>query len=269
MADGWSPRDARLAVNYAADPLHIELSVDGVRLLAGQWQSETTCDGQPVHVVGQWERLCWESSKRCDFLEMSVELSHGLRLERQLLLARKDRVLYLADIIVSADRSPRLIKHTFGLPLDVLALWRPERETRDGVIVGKKVRAAVLPLALNEWRSDPRGGSLGEQGSRLTLSQEAYGRALCCPLFFDLDRKRSRRERTWRQLTVGESLEVVPRDVAVAFRVQTANEQWLFYRSLGPTGNRTFLGQNIAGEFSAGRFLNSGKYKEWIEIETT
>ena len=43
--------------------------------------------------------------------------------------------------------------------------------------------------------------------------------------------------------------------------------QWLFYRSLGPAGNRTVLGQNIAGEFTAGRFPSSGKFKQWIEIE--
>jgi hypothetical protein len=267
LANGWSPQDIRLALSYASHPLQIELSADGDRLLAGQWQCETTCDGQPVQVVGEWERLCWESSKRCDYLELSVALSHGLRLERQVLLAHRDRVLYLADIIVSADRTPRTIGHTFGLPLDAHARWQPEAETRDGVIIGTKARAAVLPLALGEWRSDPRGGDLGEHCSCLTLTQEAYGRALCCPLCIDLDRKRSRHERTWRQLTVGESLQVVPHDAAVAFRAQSATDQWLFYRSLGPVGNRTFLGQNIAGEFSAGRFLNTGKYKEWIEVE--
>jgi hypothetical protein len=62
-------------------------------------------------------------------------------------------------------------------------------------------------------------------------------------------------------------MEVLPHDSAVGYRAQSGNDQWLFYRSLGPAGNRTFLGQNIAGEFSAGRFLTSGKYKEWIEVE--
>ena len=39
-----------------------------------------------------------------------------------------------------------------------------------------------------------------------------------------------------------------------------------FHRSLAPVGNRTLLGHNIAGEFCAGRFLDTGKFKQWIEI---
>ena len=38
--------------------------------------------------------------------------------------------------------------------------WQPEADTRDGVLVDRKPRTAVLPLALSEWRSDPRGGTL-------------------------------------------------------------------------------------------------------------
>jgi hypothetical protein len=267
LAGGWSRKDVRLAVAFADDPLRIELCVGGERLIAGEWRCETTCDGERVQPVGEWEQLCWESGKRFDFLELGLELSHGLRLERQLLLGREDRVLYLSDIVVAADQLPRKLKHSISLPLGVAAEWVPEPETRDGVLFGRKLRAAVLPLALGEWRSDPRGGSLEEENGQLRLAQESRGRALCCPLFFDLDRKRAKLECTWRQLTVGESMEVVPADAAVGFRVQSGCEQWLFYRSLGPAGNRTVLGQNVAGEFSAGRFLDSGKYKEWIEIE--
>jgi hypothetical protein len=267
LASGWSRTDVRLALAYADDPLRIELAVDGERLLAGDWLFDTVCDGMPVQIAGEWERLCWESGKRYDFLELGVDLSHGLRLERQLLLGRNDAVLYLADIVISSDGTPRVLKHSLKLPLEDNDTWRPEIETRDGLIVGHSARAAVLPLALSEWRADPRGGSLLEESGCLTLTQESHGRALCCPLLLDLDRKRTKKERTWRQLTIGESLEVVPRDAAVGFRAQSGRDQWLFYRSLGPVGNRTVLGQNIAGEFSAGPFLPTGKYKEWIEIE--
>jgi len=267
MANGWSQTDVRFAVSYADEPLTIELSVGGESLLAGPWTCETICDGEPVRAAGEWERLAWESGKRYDYLELGLTLSNGLRLERQLLFGRKDRVLYLADIVAANDREPRRFKHSLHLPLDVKVTWHPESETRDGVLLADKLRAAVLPLALAEWRADPRGGSLVAENGRLTLTQETHGRALCCPLLIDLDRKRSRKERTWRQLTVAEWMEILPRDTAVGFRAQSGNRQWLFYRSLGPVGNRTLLGQNLAGEFSAGPFHESGKYKEWIEIE--
>ncbi len=235
--------------------------------MRGAWTSETSCDGQPVHATGEWEQLCWESGKRFDFLELGLELSEGLRLERQLLFAREDGLLYLADNIISPGGAIRSIRHLFGLPLADNVAWRPEAETRDGLLAGRTACTAMLPLALSEWRCDPRGGSLEANANRLVLTQETEAHALCCPLLIDLKRARAKKPRTWRQLTVGENLDVVPRDVAVGFRAQSGRNQWLFYRSLGPAGNRTVLGQNIAGEFSAGRFFTSGEFKEWIEIE--
>jgi hypothetical protein len=267
LAGGWSRLAPRLAIAYADDPVQIELVARGETLLAGRWTIETECDGKLAQIAGEWENVCWQSDKHCDFLELTVPLSEGLRLERQLLLPRNDKVLYLADIVVSADGRARRIKHSFGLPLAERAVWQPEAETLDGIVHAGKLRAAVLPLALPEWRTDPRGGKLCEENGRLVLTQESTGRAMCCALLFDLKRKRAAKERTWRQLTVAEWMEVLPRDVAVGFRAQSGRGQWLFYRSLGPAGNRTVLGQNISGEFCAGRFRSGGKFDEWIEIE--
>ncbi|HEX2475096.1 MAG TPA: hypothetical protein VHK01_10135, partial [Lacipirellulaceae bacterium] len=266
LAGGWSRSAPRLAVSYAGSQVQIELTARGERLFIGTWTTETECDGKPAQVAGEWENLCWQSDSDCDFLELSIPLSEGLRIERQLLLARNDEVLYLADLVISASGQARRLKHALSLPLDEDAVWRPEAQTRDGVLRAGKLQAAVLPLALPEWRIDPRGGALVEEHGRLVLTQESTGRAMCCPLFFDLKPTRARKERTWRQLTVAEWMEVLPRDVAVGFRAQSGRAQWLFYRSLGPSGNRTVLGHNIAGEFCAGRF-RSGKFEEWLEIE--
>ncbi|HEX3601932.1 MAG TPA: hypothetical protein VHU84_17395 [Lacipirellulaceae bacterium] len=266
MSDGWSQRDARLALSYTDESPTIDLTVDGERLFSGIWTSRTTCDGKPVQAAGEWEQLCWESGKRFDFLELGLTLSAGLRLERQVLFGREDRILYIADMLSDTTGESRSFQHSFSLPLGPSAIWKPETETRDGLVTGRRMQAAVMPLALREWRSDPRIGSLAEQDRQLTLSQEANGHALCCPLFIDLDRKRSTKERTWRQLTVGDTLEVVPADIAVGYRAQSGDDQWLIYRSLGKPGNRTLLGHNVAGEFCAGRFVE-GKFKEWIEIE--
>jgi hypothetical protein len=266
MSDGWSQSAARIALAYADGAPTIEITVDGESLFAGVWEFETTCDDQPLAPISDWEQLCWESGKQFDFLEIGVNLSAGLRLERQVLFGRKDRVLYLADIIIASDDAPRRIQHSTSLPFVIGAHWNPEAETRDGTITAGHIRAAVLPLGLHEWRADPRGGSLVEKNSSLVLSQEINGRAICCPLWIDLKSKRSAEQRTWRQLTVAEWMEVIPPDVAVGYRAQSGDDQWLLYRSLGPAGNRTLLGHNIAGEFCAGRFAG-GKFKEWIEIE--
>jgi hypothetical protein len=269
LATGWSKSNARLAIAYANDPLWLELQVGGRQLLAGTWTSETTCDDQTVAVDGTWDELCWQSDKDCDYLELSIDLADGFRLDRQILLAKKDAVLFLTDVLLATEHGPGALRHSFHLPWGRDVTWQPEAETRDGVLVDRKPRAAVLPLALSEWRSDPRGGALVGEKGRLTLAQEGSGRALYCPLLIDLDPKRSRKERTWRQLTVAESLSVVSRDVAVGFRAQSGADQWIVYRSLVPAANRTVMGQNISGEFAAGRFPASGEIKSWIETEVT
>jgi hypothetical protein len=267
LASGWSRMATRLAIAFADDPLHIELTLGCEQFLAGSWNSHTVCDGVPAIVDGEWQELCWLTGKRYDLLELGVDLSGGLRLERQLLLARDDCVLYLADIVFAHDDEPHKLQHSVRLPLGPDVVCELEPETRDVVLVCGKRPMAVLPLGLNEWRCDPRGGSLVAEADNLILNQDSFGRALYCPLLLDLKPRRSKRDRTWRQLTVAESLEIVPRDVAVGFRAQSGRDQWLFYRSLGRPGNRTLLGQNISGEFAAGRFLPSGKMKQWVEIE--
>jgi hypothetical protein len=267
MADGWSQSDTRLAASYVAAQMNIEFSVFGEKFMVGLWDFETHCDGKLAHPTGDWEQLCWERGDLYNLLELGRPLSEGLRLERQLLFGVKDHVIYLADSITSRDGSAHTIRHSMDLPLADKIQWQPEGETRDGILAGEKIRAAVMPAGLSEWRADPRGGTIESRGGRLILTQETRGRALCCPLVIDLDRRRTKDERTWRQLTVGENLDIVSSDVAVGYRAQSGDGQWLFYRSLGPAGNRTVLGVNISGEFTAGRFPSSGKFKQWIEIE--
>lgn len=267
LATSWSKRHPRIAASYAQNPTTIELHVGGQAILAGPWLTTTWCDGMPIDAAGTWEEQCWNSDEDCDYLELCLELDGGLRIERQILLAKQDGLLFLADNVASDDATPRSLRHALQLPLARNVTWRPEKESRDGTLVADEQRLAVLPLSLHEWRSDPRGGSLADGDGNLTLAEEVNGRAVCCPLLIDLKARRSTKERTWRQLSVAESLQIVPRERAVGFRAQVGRDQWLIYRSLGPAGNRTVLGQNFSCEFAAGRFLATGEFDEWIEIE--
>ena len=74
------------------------------------------CDGQPIRPTGAWEELCWQSDKDCDFLELGIELAEGLQLERQIVLAKRDRALLIADIVSAKDRSPHKLRHALSLP---------------------------------------------------------------------------------------------------------------------------------------------------------
>ncbi len=100
----------------------------------------------------------------------------------------------------------------------------------------------------------------------MTLTTEREARNIACPLWFDLNPKRFGKQRTWRQLTVAASLERVAEDVAVGYRVQSAKDQWLLYRSLDAPANRTVLGQNLSCEGLIGRFNKEGGVDEYFEI---
>jgi len=263
----WQHNEPTVAVDYSKPELRLEVWAGPQRLISGVWASETTLDGKRMKPVGTWDEICWFSDEDVDYLELSIELSGGARLERQILLARDELFLLLCDYVIETTGGD--ICHKYRLPLDPKVVFQPEKETREGhLTVGKKV-ARVLPLALPEWRIDPRVGQLDASKGQLQLTQQLSGRHLACPLLIDLNKSRANKQCTWRQLTVAQSLEVQPHDVAVGYRAQCGKDQWLIYRSLDKPANRSVLGQNLSLECLVARFLApSGEVDELLEIET-
>jgi hypothetical protein len=185
--------------------------------------------------------------------------------QRQILLAREDEVLLLADALL-LDETTR-IDYRSSLPIcNHLDFGRAE-ETREGVLAGRAARALVLPLGLPEWRSDSRRGNLEAIGSGLFLTQSHEGRAAYAPLLIDLNARRAKKDCTWRQLTVAEWRQPQPHDVAVGYRGQVGDCNWLVYRSLAGDGIRSLLGQQVKAEFLFGRMKPDGDCTRLLEIE--
>jgi hypothetical protein len=243
----------------------VELAVGGEVLAAGVWQLDVRRDGEPLSPTSDWQSTCWVSDEDVDYLELEIKLDAGIRVQRHIALARKDRFLWLADALLG-DRSGKY-EYRGVLPLRPGVEFRGREASREGVLAGRKARAAVLPLALPEWRQDARVGELTAGSEGLILRQVIEGRRLLAPLFFDLDPARLRRRLTWRQLTVAHALVAQPADVAVGYRVAIGQRQWLIYRSLGPKVNRTLLGHNLATETLVARFQRSGEVQSIVEIE--
>ncbi len=269
LANGWDKSASRVLVDYSRPEIGIEIESAGRTLLSGGWETETRFNGKPLALEEEWEQQCWYSDDDCDFLDLVVELSGGARLERQLFLGKEDGFLLLHDILHAPEDQAGEWQHTMRLPLFADIHFLPEEETRDGSLVNGKgaPRASVLPLALAEWRVDPRFGELSAVDGALELAQHARSARLSCPLWFDLQPRRVGKPRTWRQLTVAESLEVAPSDVAVGYRVQCGDAQWLAYRSLAAPANRTVLGQNTAAEMFVSRFYRTGECDELLAVE--
>lgn len=266
MRTGLGRKETVVAIDFSEPAMRFDIWRGDQRLFIGQCDAETTIDGVPIDAVGSWEETCWFSDDDADYIELSLELSQGIRLERQVMLAREDGFLLLVDNVMNLPGD--VVRHQVVLPLGPGVGFVPEAETRDGVLIGDQPLARVLPLALPEWRVDPRIGELSAVDGRLQLVEERRAKNLSCPLFIDLSTKRLTKPCTWRQLTVAQTLEIQSPDVAVGYRVQCGKKQWLVYRSQGPVANRTVLGYNLSIEGMIGRFIApEGEVQELVQVE--
>ena len=261
----WSRSAERLTVLYHQQRLQMELGCAKDLLLSGTWELQLRCDGRTATPRSDWEQLCWVSDDVVDFLELEIQFSDGLRVQRQMLLARQDRLLLLADAVLGTRQTK--LQYLGRLPLCPKISFDPAEPFREGLLAGSKPRALVLPLALPERTSHARDGRLVRTDNGLELQQSSRAGSLYAPLLFDLDRRRIARPTTWRQLTVAESLVIRPAEVAVAYRAALGKQQWLIYRSLAERANRTVLGHNLSSEMLLARFHRSGEVEPLLEIE--
>jgi hypothetical protein len=262
---GWPRKEPRLTAVWPGKQVDIELDSGSDILWSGRWELEVRCDGRPLEPQSEWEEVCWYSDDEVDYLELEISLGEQARVQRHMLLAREDRVLLVADAILGRERSK--FEYRGVLPLAGAIRFQPASDTREGLLIGKKPRALVLPLALPEWRCDPRGGTLAATGRGLELTQSCEGSALFAPLFLDLDNRRLKRAFTWRPLTIAENRRTLARDEAAGYRVMIGKDQWLVYRTLGEAGNRTLLGHNLVSQMLVARFSTEGEVDPLVEIE--
>ncbi len=266
----WSPRTPRVFVLDRGATFHLELDSGREVLLSGPVESEVVWNGEQLAPQGVWNTSCWISDDDVDYLELELHLSQGVRVERHLLLSRTDHFFFWADAVIGPNDAapPAQIAYRAWLPLAPGVAFQGEKQTREGVLVGRKPRAKVMPLALGEWRRDTRWGELTSDESALILCQSnPAGQALFAPLWFDLRSQRFDKPCTWRQLTVAEEREVVGRDMAVGYRVQVGKRNWLVYRSLFNRMSRTLLGHHLFHEFLTARFTRRGVVEPLIAIE--
>lgn len=251
-------------VKYGAGPVRVQWGVGRRVFGVGPWSIGLDVDGVPVAPPARWDEVCRESDDGVDYLEIEGRAARGIRIARHVLVARKDAFLLAADAVVLSR--PVALRYLAVWPLTQGVSCQPAAQTRETRLTLGRRHAMALPLALPEWRDDRRAGELVPASSGLALRQWAKGRALFAPLFIDLDARRQSKPLTWRTLTVAENFRIQPPDLAVGYRVQIGPRQWLVYRSLGPTGNRSLLGHNLVSETLVARFAK-GQVEPLVEIE--
>ncbi len=261
----WKRNSPRMVVQYGDQQVRTELSIGRDLLLLGNWEHTATVDGRVAEPKGDWEEVCWVSDEDVDYLEIELDLTDDLRIQRQICLARNDRFLMVSDALLGTQS--RKLAYQLRLPFGPGITTAAADETRELTIIGSKARGMVMPLALPEWRSDSRGGKLTADSTGLQLEQSIVGSSLFLPLWIDLDPRRAKKAYTWRQLSVAEQRQLVTRDTAAGYRVQFGKAQWLIYRALGIAANRTVLGHNLATDFLIARFARTGDVTTLVEVE--
>ncbi len=260
----WVQDSPKVGFDFSDRSFAIEFGT-AKSLVAGLAMPSIRVDGEAVTPLADFEIVCEESDQDVDYVEFQMALSESVTLNRQLLLSREEEFLLIADCVVPS--SPGKIEYACSWPLAPGITGMHETETREVYLQDRKIQSLVLPLSLPEWKVGPSSGRLELVDDNLILTDQIDGAGIYVPLLFDLSPKRSKKKRTWRQLTVAEERQPVPRDIAAAFRIQLNKQQWFFYRVVSAGGNRTFLGENFMGEFVLNRFDEDGKVEALICIE--
>jgi hypothetical protein len=277
MRKAWDQPGVRMAIDYSQEPMRIDiLDFEGNRIISGDWDLQITRDGQAIETDVGWSDVCWFSDDDVDYLEIECGLEGVVRIQRQMMLIRDESMIFMCDTLLADQASNWGVRSILNVAPDFEVRQdkkhhEAELHHRDSTTTGTGDgrHALVLPLALPEWRRSPSIGKLEPKAGQLVLSQESLGKRLMCPMVI-VPRKPSKNQPyTWRHLTVAEDLQIQPREIAQAYRVQVGKDQMVFYRSLAKTIRRSAMGLHMNSEFYAARFDPSdGEFEAIVEIDS-
>jgi hypothetical protein len=261
----WSPRADSLAVAHHRPWPELDLSMFGCPLLAGAWELEVSVGGDEIALDEGWDCVCWFSDSDADYLELQMSLADGLRIERQLLLSKRDHYAVLADTVAGAGEAQ--IDYMSRLPVTAAFTADPDTSTREIALTADRAVARAFPLALPQDRVQGTAGAFDAESGRVTLQQASIG-GLYAPVVLDWSPQRKRGLADWATLTVAEDGQILKTDDVTAHRIRIGNHQLLIYRSL-TTGEipRTVLGHHTAHETVIGRFDRKGNVDPVLLVE--
>ncbi len=268
MRRSWYRRGCSIAVDFSEATVQLEtLGPKGTSLLKGAWPVNVTLGGELQYQMDGWDPVCWFSDDDVDYLEIEARFGEMARVQRQLILFRKQRLVMAADAL----RTQRIGDWTIEseIPLAPSIEYEASAKNTEGFLVGKGLRCLVVALFLPEWRAALSTGSMKSGSSRIVVRNSTHGGSnVFAPVIISLRNRTANQAYTWRHLTVAEDLSIVPRDQAVAYRFQSGKKQILFYRNLANVSKRTVLGVHLLSDFFAGLFdKDSGEASTLVEID--
>ncbi|MBS0265034.1 MAG: hypothetical protein JSS02_24090 [Planctomycetes bacterium] len=244
-----------LEIDYSQPEVQIQLTAGGQTLLHGPLATELMVDGKAVTARGDWKAVCPFGDEDGQYLELQLQITDKLRIDRQFFLSGDSHFVLIADAVISEGSASR-IQHRVSLPLPANLKRKadvPTREWRLGP-------ARLFPLWLPQERVHSTQGDCVEQGDKLNLSYTVAGPGLYLPTVIDWNPSRRRPAADWCSLTVTEPARVVSPTGAAGHRLRIGSEQLVFYRGLISTPEpRAMLGIHTWHESLFGWFKPNGQ----------
>lgn len=252
----------------------LEILSRKVPLISGDWRFRGTWNGKELTPQNEWREVFWHETDQVDYVELELELSEGFTLQRHALLAKEEHFLLLGDALSGDGFQGEKVRDgelrwQSTLPIFPASKVYATEESLELFAGNSNGPCAVfLPLAHPEWREKlTKGNDFWVENGSIHADYRTEKSALYAPIFIDLDPQRMGAALTWRQLKVGEKLQNVPPHRAAGFRVQVADAQWLFFRSLAECCNRSVLGHNLNSETYVGIFKPDGNTEAILDVE--
>jgi hypothetical protein len=261
----WSRQSAVVRIDFRQTEMLLELYLLGQPVLYGLWQIELDEIVSTTSPATHWSLSCWYADEDGEYLELSRILTNTARVDRQIYLARRARLLWLADSVRRSASSAHEIRWRLRVPEDVSL--RGDLTTRAQTVVGVAAPVRIIPIA---QPADPFAASNGritvDQGV-LHVSAFHHQKTSFLPLAITWGRDLSTAQEPWRQLSVTSSRRLLGSAEAVAYRLPLTGCQFVYFRAFEQLGRFAFLGHQTRKECVIGDLTANGRLEEWVGIE--
>lgn len=264
----WDDTASVASISHHGDLPFLELAIDGVSLLRGDWGLTIAEDGEILEFEPAWENVCWHSEPEVDYCEIQFEFEGGPRICRHVMLSRQRQFAIISDVVSETSAKELLWETRLPLAEGVTVQTRPE--TREHILKAGSKTARVFPLILPQDTGEGTPGSIGtaedEAGESLALRCPSSSGALFAPIVIDWSQPNRKASAEWKRLTTTTAGQI---DLtgSNAYRLQFGKQHLVLYRSLIATKRyRAILGYQTDSETILADFQD-GDVDEIVVVE--